>query len=126
MLNIASILQSIHEDIVNKSDKVEVLDDEHVVDKVSGVEFYLYDDYFQMRRGKEKPVTHSVFSENEQHIIMQIKNAITSPQVTQEKLRNYKVHQEESRRRFSDWFENPKPIHAGTVVEETDTEQYVR
>lgn len=125
MLNLASVLKAIADDIKNKPESIKIINDEHFIDKPSGVEFHLYDDYFQMTRGDDKPVSAASFSHNEQQIIMEIKDLITDPSVTLDKKENYKKHMMENRERFSDWFENPIPVYDG-VKEEEDTEEYVR
>ena len=124
MLNIRSILKQVLGDLKNKPENIEIIDDMHFVDKISGVKFHLYDDYFQMTRGDES-VTASSFSDMEQDVVMQIKNCITDPKVTQDKKDNYEKYLDESRQRFSSWFENPEPTPM-CVVEEENVEEYVR
>ena len=125
MLNINGILKAILSDLKNKPELIKVVDDQHLVDTISGVEFHLYDDYFQMTRGDEKAVSVSSFSDAEKVTVMEIKNHITDPEVTADKKENYKEHIAENRQRFSDWFEVPIPVSEG-IVEEEDTEEYVR
>ena len=125
MLNISSILRAVLNDLMTQSGNIKVIDDQHIVDKLSGVEFHLYDDYFQMTRGSDKPVSVSSFSEGEKTLIMQIKDLITNPEVTQDKKLNYKKYVDESRNRFSSWFEQPVPV-TDSVQEEVDAEEYVR
>lgn len=125
MLNIHSVLKAILDDLKNKPETIKVIDEQHFVDKLSGVEFHLYDDYFQMTRGDEKPISASSFSHNEQQTIMEIKDLITDPEITNDKKENYQKYIVENRERFSGWFENPIPVHDG-VQEEDDTEDYVR
>lgn len=125
MLNIKSVLEAILKDLKEKPENIEIIDDEHFIDKLSGVKFHLYDDYFQMTRGNEKPVGASSFSPAEQQLIMTIKDVITDPAVSADKKMNYKRHIEERRQRFSNWFENPQPVQDG-VKEEHDTEEYIR
>ena len=125
MLNINSVLNEILKDIESKKDSIIIVDDQHIIDKITVVEFHLYDDYFQVTRGKGKPVSASSFSEDEQATIMKIKNLITDPMVTKDKQENYQKHITESRVRFSGWFENPEPVRDG-VKEENNTEEYNR
>lgn len=125
MLNINSVLNEILKDLSNKADSVVIVDDQHIIDKISGVEFHLYDDYFQMTRGKDKPVSASSFSKDEQATIMKIKNIITDPMLTKDKQDNYQKYVTQNRARFSGWFENPEPIRDG-VKEEDNTEEYSR
>lgn len=125
MLNITSVLKAILNDLENSSEHMMIVDDQHFIDKLSGVEFHLYDDYFQMTRGEDKPVSASSFSKGEQSLVMQIKELITDPNVVRDKKENYQKYVGENRERFSSWFENPTPIHDG-VQEETDVEEYVR
>lgn len=125
MLNINGVLKAILNDLENKPETIKVIDDQHFIDKLSGVEFHLYDDYFQMTRGNDKPVSVSSFSHDEQQTIMKIKNLITDPEKTKDKEDNYQKYISDARERFSNWFENPEPLHDG-VQEEEDTEEYIR
>jgi hypothetical protein len=125
MLNINGVLKAILEDLKNKPETIKIVDDQHFIDKLSGVEFHLYDDYFQMTRGEDKPISASSFSQNEQQTIMEIKDLITDPDTTRDKKENYQKYISENRERFSNWFENPIPLTDG-VQEEEDTEEYSR
>lgn len=125
MLNIHSVLKTILNDLQNKATSINVIDDQHFIDNISGVEFHLYDDYFQMTRGDDKPVSVSSFSEAEKSTMMEIKNLITDPEVTIDKKENYQKYVTENRERLSRWFENPIPTTKG-VIEEADTIEYTR
>lgn len=125
MLNIHSVLKAILDDLKNNPGTIKVIDEQHFIDTLSGVEFHLYDDYFQMTRGDDKPISASSFSKNEQQTIMEIKDLITDPAVTLDKKENYQKYVTENRERFSNWFENPIPLHDG-VQEEVDTVTYTR
>jgi len=125
MLNIHSVLKEILKELQSNSESIAVENDQHFTDKLSGVEFHLYDDYFQMTRGDDKPVSVSSFSDAEKLTIMEIKNIITDPEVTRDKQENYQQHVTENRQRFSGWYENPMPVMTG-VIEEENTEEYVR
>ena len=125
MLSITSILQAVLNDLESQSENILVVDDMHIIDKLSGVEYHLYDDYFQMTRDSDKPVSVSSFTDAEKALVMQIKNTITDPEVTRDKQENYQHYISGNRERFSGWYENPKPIHNG-VQEESDTEEYSR
>lgn len=125
MLNISSILRAVLDDLERKSDNIKIIDDMHLVDKVSGVEYHLYDDYFQMTRGSDRPVSQSSFSDSEKSLIMQIKNFITDPEVTKDKRENYHKYVQDNRALFSSWYEHPEPMGQG-IVEEDDAEEYSR
>ena len=125
MLNIKRILEAVLKDALENSDALIITDDQHFIDKLSGVEFHLMDDYFQMTRGDDQPVSVSSFTKDEQSIIMQLKELITDPAVTADKKENYQQHIKDNRIRLSGWFEQPIPITDG-VQEEEDTEDYVR
>lgn len=125
MLNIHSVLKAILNDLKANSENINVIDDQHFIDNLSGVEFHLYDDYFQMTRGEDKPISASSFSKNEQQTIMEIKDLITDPAVTLDKKENYQKYVTGNRERFSSWFENPTPVHDG-VQEEDNTVEYTR
>lgn len=126
MLKINSILRAVLEDVRSGSNRTTIKDDIHIVDNVAGVEFHLYDDYVQMTREGEKPISISAFTDEEKATLMEIKNLITDPAVTQDKKDNYQKHMTESRMRFAKWFEEPQPIPDKSITEEEDTEDYVR
>ena len=119
------MLTEVYNDLVNNPDAMTLVDDQHFIDKISGVEFHLYDDYFQVSRGDDKPVSVSKFSKDEQKIFMQLKDAITDPEITRDKKINHEKYVTEARERFSDWFENPLPVK-DDITEETDATDYVR
>lgn len=125
MLNIKSILQSVLNDLHTKSDNVKIVDDQHVIDKLAGVEYHLYDDCFKITRGNEQPVTPSHLSPDEQAVIVRIKEAIADPTIYADKKANYKKYTDESRKRLSSWYESPIPLATG-VEEEKGTENYIR
>lgn len=131
MINLKQALNAVYNDLINNPDAIMIVDDQHIIDKVSGIEFHLYDDYFQLTRGNGKPVTPSHLSKNkdgkdgEQAVVMKIKEAIQDPIVTQEKIENYDKYITEARERLSSWFENPIPVMDG-VQEETDADDYTR
>ena len=126
MLNIKSVLDKILEELEANSPNIKVENDQHLVDKISGVEFHLYDDYFQMTRGdEEQAVSQSAFTEEEKSVVMAIKDFITDPEVTLDKKTNYKKYLMESREDFANWFENPTP-EIDPIVEEVGTTAYTR
>jgi hypothetical protein len=126
MLNIKSVLDKILAEVECNSPNIKVENDQHFIDKISGVEFHLYDDYFQMTRGEEEqPISQSAFTEEEKMVVMAIKNLITDPAVTQDKKTHYKKYLMESRQDFADWFENPVP-EVDQIVEEVGTTAYIR
>ena len=125
MLNIKQVLTEVYNDLINNPESVILVDDQHFIDKISGVEFHLYEDYLQVSRGEDKPVSVSKFTADEQKILMKMKDAITDPAITEDKELNHAKYVTEARQRFSDWFEKPVPVTDG-IVEETDTTDYVR
>lgn len=132
MLNVNGILKAILKDITEGSEVIRVIDDQHFIDTMTGVEFHLYNgyyDYFQMTRDGEKPVSISSFTPEEAKTVMEIKEAITDPQTALDKKENYEMHLMQDRERFSSWFENPKPakeFFQAKIETEEDVEEYVR
>ena len=125
MLKLNDVLKEIYNDLQNNLESINIIDDQHFIDNISGVEFHLYDDYFQMTRGEEKPVSASNFTKEEQSTVMLIKDLITDPIKAADKRENYQKYTAENRARFSSWFEQPKPITSGIIAEE-NTDVYVR
>ncbi len=125
MIDILAVLKAILLDIEDDNKAITVIDNMHFTDNLSGVEFQLYDDYFQMTRGKEKPVAVTSFTKEEQSVIMDIKELITPSEISDAKKTNYHKYLVDSRTRFSDWYTNPIPSNTGLVKEEV-VQPYVR
>ena len=125
MIDIHAVLKAILTDIEDDNQSITVVDDMHFIDNLSGVEFHLYDEYFQMTRGKEKPVAVSSFTKEEQEVIMEIKELITPAELSKAKKDDYHKYLVDSRARFSDWYTNPVPSNS-VITKEEDVQPYVR
>ena len=125
LIDILAVLKAVLVDIEDDNKAITIIDETHFLDNLSGVEFHLYDEYFQMTRGKEKPVTVSSFTKEEQSVIMEIKELITPAEVSKAKKDDYHKYLVASRSRFSDWYANPVPTSPAVVKEET-VQPYVR
>ena len=126
MLNIHSILKAILSDVESASDNVVIVNDHHLIDKLSGVSFHLYDEFFQVVRGEEeKTISSSSFTAEEKATMMEIKNLLADPAVTLDKKTNYMKYLKEGRSAFSEWYENPTPA-VEAIQEESDTVKYSR
>ena len=127
MLNIRAVLTEVLKDLKENPEAILVVDDQHIIDKLSGVEYHLYDDYFQVTRGDESPVSMSHFSPQESAVIMAIKDEISDPIVAVDKRENFQKYATQARERFSLWYENPEPVTTGVTEEpEEEVEEYVR
>jgi len=51
MLSIESILKFVHENLSNP--RFKKLNEEHIVDEKTGIEFHMYDDWFKMTKGED-------------------------------------------------------------------------
>lgn len=125
IVDILAVLNAILLDIEDANKAITVIDDTHFVDNLSGVEFHLYDEYFQMTRGKEKPVAVSSFTKEEQSVIMKIKELITPTEISESKKGDYHKYLVSSRARFSDWYTDPIPTNP-VVVKEEVVQPYIR
>ena len=125
MIDILTVLKAILKDIEDDNKAVTVINDTHFMDTLSGVEFHLYDEYFQMTRGEEEPVAVSSFTKDEQDVIMEIKELITPMELSKAKKEDYNKYLISSRSRFADWYLNPKPVSHG-IVADVDAKPYIR
>jgi len=124
MIDILAVLKAVLVDLEDDNKAVTVIDDMHIVDNTSGVKFHLYDEHFQMTRGEERPVSVSSFTEEEQAVIMEIKELITPNQISETKKQNYHKYLVDNRTRFAGWYTNPIP--SNHVVAEEDVQPYIR
>lgn len=124
MLKISSIIGFIENGVKNKDDRFVILNDEHILDSKTGVEFHLFDDDFKVTHGDKLIATKQDFSIEEQSCLMEIKELITDPQLSKERREKYPMELKKRRELFSDLFENPQPT-VNKVEEETDTTEYV-
>jgi len=125
LIDILAVLKAILADIEDDNKSITIVDDMHFIDNLSGVEFHLYDEYFQMTRGKEKPVAVSSFTKEEHSVIMEIKELITPPDISRGKKEDYHKYLVDNRTRFSDWYTNPIPTNP-VVVKEEAVQPYIR
>ena len=125
MIDILAVLKAILKDIEDDNKSIDIIDDMHFIDTLAGVEYHLYDEYFQMSRGEEDPVAVSSFTKAEHAVIMEIKDLITPAEVSKAKKENYHKYLVDNRVRFADWYLNPVPTKHGIVADE-DAQPYVR
>ena len=74
LIDILAVLKAILVDIEDDNKAITIVDDMHFIDNLTGVEFHLYDEYFQMTRGKEKPVSVSSFTKEK---LQELRKVIT-------------------------------------------------
>tara|TARA_R110002124_G_scaffold92696_2_gene235409 strand:- start:2244 stop:2627 length:384 start_codon:yes stop_codon:yes gene_type:complete len=126
MLNISSILLHIHNLIKDGSERITILDDQHVLDTKTAVKLHLYDDWFKITHDDHVIATMRDFdSETEQPIIWKIKNLITDPAKIEEGKVDYIAMIKERRSAISDLFENPVPIVEDEPIVEVNTVDYM-
>lgn len=123
MLNIESILNHVLSGVTTGDTRFEVIDDEHVLDRKTGVELHVYDDWFKLTHNDEIVATKNDFTNAEQGVVWQIKQTITSAETRRDKETNYKSLLDGRRVELSRLYEQPTPV-AETVVAEVGTEEY--
>lgn len=124
MLNISSILIHIHNGIVNKDSRFTILDEEHILDNKTDVEFHLYDDWLKATYDDEVIITINDFTKEEQDILQKIKQLIVDPIKYKERKDNHMLLVKSRREKLASLFETPTPINKASVVAETDTTEY--
>lgn len=124
MLNIESILQYMHDQIVAGSERYKLIDDEHVLDTKTGVKFHLYDDWSKATYDGEVILKMSDLTTGEQQVLWKIKQMITDPTVAKKKREDYPILLKQRREKLSELFENPTPVMLKEPVVEADAEVY--
>ena len=125
MLNLASVLNYIKNGIEEKIERYEIIDEEHVLDTVSGIKLHVYDDWFKMTHNGVVIATMRDFDRaTEQPIIWEIKLLITPEGVAKERKDNYLKDIMERREQLSLRFEHPEPVSTGEIPIEQSTEEY--
>ena len=123
MLNIKSILKFVLLSMEGGADRFVVVDDEHVLDSKTGIEFHLFDEDFKITHGDKVVATKNDFSQEEQACVMQMKYKITDPELSRERKENYPMELKARREHFAALFETPEPT-IKTMIEEEDTVDY--
>ncbi len=124
MLNLDSIFNYILKGIQGGDERFVIIDDEHILDKNTGVKFHLYDGWFKITRNDEVVVEMDNLSKVEHVTLWGIKKAITDPVTMKEREDNYATTTKLRREKLSDLFEYPEPIMVKSPVMEPDTEEY--
>ena len=125
MLNIKTIFKFIEEGLESKLDRFVVLNDEHILDTKTGVEFHLFDEDFKITHGDKVIATKQDFTTDEQSCVMEMKDFITDPQLAKERREKYPIELKKRREKFSDLYEYPEAaVNPNSIVEE-DTVEYL-
>ena len=124
MLNIKSILKFVVSSMEAGLDRFVIINDEHVIDSKTGIEFHLFDEDFKITHGDKVIATKQDFTEDEQNHVMTMKYNITDPELSKERKEKYPLELKARREHFADLFENPEPT-IPTLVEEEGTVDYV-
>lgn len=108
MLNIDSILIYIYNGVRSKDPRFVVLDDEHVLCTLTGVEFHLYDNAGKVTHGDNVVALIDQFNPRQKQMLFDIKKLISDPKVLAEKEIKFRAQADEAMALFSDLFENPR------------------
>jgi len=123
MLSIESILKFVHENLSNP--RFKKLNEEHIVDEKTGIEFHMYDDWFKMTKGEDIIATIHDFTPTEQKHVWGIKQAVADPVKSKQKEANYHKDMAARRSHLAQLFEYPAPDSVKTAIVESDTVKYV-
>ena len=124
MLNIKTILDFVHRGVATSDARFLVMDDEHVKDTKTGVEFHLYDDGGKITHDEKIIAKVEYFTEEEKAVLFEIKKLITDPAIVAKKLAHYPVMIKEARATFSGLFEKPNPPVNKEPAVEPNTQPY--
>ncbi|AUR84390.1 hypothetical protein NVP1055O_14 [Vibrio phage 1.055.O._10N.286.55.E9] len=124
MLNLNSIFQFILSDMKSGGNRFVKVDDEHIIDSTTGVEYHLYDDSFKMTHGGKLVAKDDFFTKDEQCSIWEIKTFITDPSLVEKRRNEYPVMIKEGREKLSLLYENPQPLTVSEPILEDNTTQY--
>lgn len=124
MLELKSILSHISKGISDKDLRFIVRGDEHVTDIKTGITLHVYDNWFKITYDDKNVITRDDFTVDEQSIVWQMKQLITSPEVLKQREVDYKPLQVARRERLSSLYEKPKPLTNTAPVVEEGTTQY--
>ena len=122
MLNINSIFKFLHDELTKGSSRIVKIDDEHLIDSKTGVEYHLYDDEFKITHNDDLIAKGAYFTKGEQSTMWAIKDLITDPVEVARKKEAYPMTVKTARERLSSLYENPQPIQP--VVDDDDAEIY--
>jgi hypothetical protein len=111
MLNIMSILEHVCKGVRDGDTRFVVIDDEHVIDSITGAKFHLYDNDFKVTYADNTIASKVDFNEEEHSVIWKIKSLIAAPLV------------QKRRSKFSMLFEEPSPP-VSTPMVDTEGETY--
>ena len=124
MIEIKSILRYCLVGIEGGDPRFKILDDMHILDTKTGVEFHLYDDSFKVTHGEDLIARSSQFTKEEQEILWEMKRLITDPVVAKKRQEEFPAKLVAARARFATLFETPEPVVTASPMVEPDTVQY--
>ena len=125
--SVESILKYIYKALESGSDRFVILDEEHIMDTATGVEFHLFDDYFKVTHNGETIVSMPDFYQTkaqEQKIVNSIRELILDPEGEQERREKYHKDVMARRSAFVELYDNPKPAHTSCEELEEGTVEY--
>ena len=125
MLNIESVLNYIKKGIVSGDERYHVIDDQHVLDKHSGIKLHIYDDWFKVTHDGKVVATMRDFDTTvEQPIVWSIKALITPAELMESKKESYMQDIKQRREKLSSHLENPVAVVDKSAIIEDDTVSY--
>ncbi|AUR86167.1 hypothetical protein NVP1083O_21 [Vibrio phage 1.083.O._10N.286.52.B9] len=125
MLNLNSIFQFMLSEMKSGGDRFIKVDDEHVIDSTTGVEYHLYDDSFKMTHNGKLIAKDDFFTKDEQCSIWEIKTLITDPALVEKRKAEYPLMIKSGREKLSLLYENPQPLTVSAPILEDDTITYM-
>jgi len=124
MLALISVLNYVKNGVAKKDPRFTVIDDEHIMDTKTGIEFHIYDDYFQMTHGDDVVGKPNYFTKQEQATVWEIKQLITDPAKASARKEAYPAMIGSKREYLSSLFESPMPMNTGLPKAEVGAREY--
>lgn len=124
MLNIKSILTHIHNGVLSKDERYKILNSEHVLDKNTGVELHLYNEWFKVSHGDDIVASMPDFTSEEQEVVWKIKTLLVDPLEYAEMQKNFPAMLKSRRMSLSALYERPQPAFKLEPIEESGTTEY--
>lgn len=125
-LGIKSILDFILKALMQKDPSIDVLDDMHIMDTHTGVEYHLYDTHSKITHGDDEIMTSFDMTPEEQKVLWDIKQIITDPVTTANKKENHHELLRGRRKEFSHLYAEPQPLVDDSLQPEENTVPYTR
>lgn len=124
MLNILSILEYVVRGLEDADSRFTIIDDEHFMDSVTGIQFHIYDDWSKMTHDGKMVAKSDYLTREEVEQFRKMKTLIASPEAIAKRLEEYPRVVYAARKEFARHYEVPQPLQDKIVEAEEGTIAY--